>query len=64
MHEITVVKRRTRVWPIVLILFLAALIVLAILWATGYLDVGQSGITFDALLTPSGSTSPYVGPRT
>ena len=60
MHEITVVKRRTRVWPIVLILFLAALIVLAILWAAGYMNVGQSGITFDALLIPIGSPAPYA----
>jgi hypothetical protein len=60
MHEITVVKRRTRVWPIVLILLLAALIVLAILWATGYMSVGQSGITFDARLIPLGSPPAYV----
>ena len=64
MHEITVVKRRTRVWPILLILLLAALIVLAILWATGYMNVGESGITFDALLIPSGSASAYSAFRT
>lgn len=60
MHEITVVKRRTRMWPIVLTLLLLAFIVLAILWATGYLAVGQSGITFDALVTPSGGAAAYV----
>ena len=60
MHEITVVKRRTRVWPIVLTLFLLAIIVLAIMWMTGYLNVGQSGITFDALVTPSGGAPGYV----
>jgi hypothetical protein len=60
MHEITVVKRRTRVWPIVLTLFLLAIVVLAIMWMTGYLTVGQSGITLDALLIPIGSPSAYV----
>ena len=55
MHEITVVKRRTRVWPILLTLLLLAFVVLAILWVMGYMDVGASGITFDALVTPSGS---------
>ena len=64
MHEITVVKRRTRVWPILVILLLAALIVLAILWATGYMNVGESGITFDALLIPSGSAPAYSAFRT
>ena len=59
MHEITVVKRRTRVWPIVLTLFLLALAVLAVLWATGYMDVGQSGVTFDALVTPPASAPGY-----
>ena len=60
MHEITVVKRRTRVWPIVLTLFLLAIVVLAIMWMTGYLNVGQSGITLDALLIPIGSPPGYV----
>jgi len=54
MQEITVVKRGTRVWPIVLTLLVLALVALAVLWAAGYLDVGRSGVTFDALLAPYG----------
>ena len=50
MHEITIVKRRTRVWPIVLALLVLALIIVAALWLTGYIDVRQTGVTFDVLL--------------
>ncbi|MET0215390.1 MAG: hypothetical protein ABW292_20440 [Vicinamibacterales bacterium] len=36
MEEIAVVKRRTRIWPVVLLLILIALVVLAVLWMAGY----------------------------
>jgi hypothetical protein len=36
MEEISVVRRRTRIWPIVLLLILIALVVLAVLWMAGY----------------------------
>ena len=36
MEEISIVKRRTRIWPIVLLLILIALVVLAVLWMAGY----------------------------
>jgi hypothetical protein len=35
MEEITIVKRRSRVWPILLTLLVLALIVLAALWVMG-----------------------------
>jgi hypothetical protein len=37
MREIAIVRRRTRVWPIVLMLLLLAAIVVAALWMMGYL---------------------------
>ena len=36
MKEISIVKRRTRFWPVVLLLILIALVVLAVLWMAGY----------------------------
>ena len=36
MEEIAIVKRRTRIWPVVLLLILIALVVLAVLWMAGY----------------------------
>jgi hypothetical protein len=36
MEEIAVVKRRTRIWPVVLLLILIALVVLAVLWMADY----------------------------
>ena len=36
MEEISVVRRRTRIWPVVLLLILIALVVLAVLWMAGY----------------------------
>jgi hypothetical protein len=36
MEEISIVKRRTRIWPVVLLLILIALVVLAVLWMAGY----------------------------
>jgi hypothetical protein len=36
MEEIAVVRRRTRIWPVVLLLILIALVVLAVLWMAGY----------------------------
>jgi hypothetical protein len=38
MEEISVVRRRTRIWPIVLLLILIALVVLAVLWMAGYFE--------------------------
>jgi hypothetical protein len=35
MDEISIVKKRTRVWPIVLTILLLAFVVLAILWFMG-----------------------------
>ena len=42
MEEITVVRRRSRVWPLLLTLLLVAVIVLAALWLMGTqpVDVG------------------------
>jgi hypothetical protein len=37
MREIAIVRRRTRVWPIVLMLLLLAAIVVVALWMMGYL---------------------------
>jgi hypothetical protein len=42
MEEITIVKRRSRVWPILITLFLLALIVLAALWMMGDRPVSVS----------------------
>jgi hypothetical protein len=42
MEEITIVKRRSRVWPILVTLFLVALIVLAALWMMGDRPVNVS----------------------
>jgi hypothetical protein len=36
MEAISIVKRRTRFWPVVLLLILIALVVLAVLWMAGY----------------------------
>ena len=36
MEEISIVKRRTRIWPVVLLLIVIALVVLAVLWMAGY----------------------------
>lgn len=36
MEEIAIVKRRTRIWPVVLLVILIALVVLAVLWMAGY----------------------------
>jgi peptidoglycan/LPS O-acetylase OafA/YrhL len=35
MQEITIVRRRTRIWPILIALLVLALIVLAVLWLMG-----------------------------
>jgi uncharacterized membrane protein YcaP (DUF421 family) len=35
MQEITIVRRRTRLWPILIALLVLALIVLAVLWLMG-----------------------------
>jgi hypothetical protein len=35
MDEISIVKKRTRVWPIVLTILLLAIVVLAVLWFMG-----------------------------
>jgi len=36
MEDISIVKRRTRIWPVVLLLILIALVVVAVLWMAGY----------------------------
>jgi hypothetical protein len=41
MEEISVVRRRTRIWPVVLLLILIALVVLAVLWMAGYFQPAQ-----------------------
>jgi peptidoglycan/LPS O-acetylase OafA/YrhL len=43
MEEITVVKRRARLWPMLLMLLLVVLIVLAALWMYGERTPNQVG---------------------
>jgi peptidoglycan/LPS O-acetylase OafA/YrhL len=57
MEEIAVVRRRTRIWPIVLMLILIALVVLAILWMTGYFQPRE--FNFNVLNVPA-ATAPAV----
>ena len=48
MDEITVVRKRSRVWPIVILLLVLALAVVAVLWLMGNqpaLDVGWNLVT-------------------
>jgi hypothetical protein len=56
MEEISVVKRRTRIWPVVLLLILIALVVLAVLWMAGYFQPA----VVDVRLTPPGSVVPAL----
>ena len=45
MEEITIVRRRTRIWPILIALVVLALIVLAVFWLMGTppaTDVGSN----------------------
>jgi hypothetical protein len=47
MDEITVVRRRSRVWPIVIALIVVALIALAVLWMMGnqpVVDIGWNQV--------------------
>ena len=46
MEEIAVVKRRTRIWPVVLLLILIALVVLAVLWMAGYFQPAVVDVRF------------------
>lgn len=45
MDEITIVRRRTQIWPVVLMLILLALFVLAALWMLGYLTPANFDFT-------------------
>jgi peptidoglycan/LPS O-acetylase OafA/YrhL len=59
MEEIAVVRRRTRIWPIVLLLLLVALAVLAFLWMTGYFQPQE--FNFNVLNVPAPTApSPVV----
>ena len=58
MNEITIVKRRTRVLPVLLTLLVVALLVLAGLWMLGLLP-GMEPARFDALLDAGGDTPVY-----
>jgi hypothetical protein len=49
MQEISVVKRRARIWPVVLLLLLLAFIVLATLWVMGYFGPTEINV----LMAPS-----------
>ncbi|HEY5618003.1 MAG TPA: hypothetical protein VIK60_08660 [Vicinamibacterales bacterium] len=55
MDEIAVVKRRTRIWPLVLMLLLVACFVLTALWMMGYFE--PTTFEFNALVAPMGGAS-------
>jgi hypothetical protein len=57
MEEISVVKRRTRLWPVVLLLILIALVVLAVLWMAGYFQPA----VVDVRIAPVGSIFAALG---
>jgi peptidoglycan/LPS O-acetylase OafA/YrhL len=59
MEEIAVVRRRTRIWPIVLLLLLIALAVLALLWMTGYFQPQE--FNFNVLNVPAPTAPALVG---
>jgi ABC-type transporter Mla subunit MlaD len=51
MEEISIVRRRARIWPAVLLLILFAVIVLAALWVMGYFGPTEINV----LMAPSSS---------
>ena len=55
MEEISVVRRRTRIWPVVLLLILIALVVLAVLWMAGYFQPAEFNL--DVRAAPAGNVS-------
>lgn len=57
MEEISVVRRRTRIWPIVLLLILIALVVLAVLWMAGYFQPP----VLDVRVAPAGRIDTALG---
>jgi hypothetical protein len=57
MEEISVVRRRTRIWPIVLLLVLIALVVLAVLWMAGYFQPA----VVDVRVVPAGKVVTALG---
>jgi hypothetical protein len=57
MEEISVVRRRTRIWPVVLLLILIALVVLAVLWMAGYFQPP----VVDVRVMPTGSVATALG---
>jgi hypothetical protein len=57
MEEISVVRRRTRIWPVVLLLILIALVVLAVLWMAGYFQPS----VVDVRVIPAGSVPTALG---
>ena len=57
MEEISIVKRRTRIWPVVLLLILIALVVLAVLWMAGYFQPAVVNVR----VTPAGSVFTALG---
>ena len=57
MEEISVVRQRTRIWPVVLLLILIALVVLAVLWMAGYFQPA----VVDVRVMPAGSVFTALG---
>ena len=57
MEEISIVKRRTRIWPVVLLLILIALVVLAVLWMAGYFQPAVVNVR----VTPAASVFTGLG---
>lgn len=57
MEEISIVKRRTRIWPVVLLLILIALVVLAVLWMAGYFQPA----VVDVRVAPAASVVTALG---
>jgi hypothetical protein len=57
MEEMSIVKRRTRIWPVVLLLILIALVVVAVLWMAGYFQPA----VVDVRVTPAASVVTALG---
>lgn len=53
MQEIAVVKRRARIWPVVLLLLLVALAIFALLWMTGYFQPEEFNFNVLNLTAPT-----------
>jgi len=56
MEDISVVRRRTHIWPIVPFLILIALVVLAVLWMAGYFEPAVVNVR----VAPAGSAGSLV----